>query len=196
MSNTTISPPFADDTSILYPPTCLSVRAYRYWWSGLKRRSLRMGIPSLTTTFSYSRAGWMTELTRIWAAEDTGRGGHECQTSSNFTSIHFLNSTTRLEVYWLWLEPSSTKPTVFIVSNTCGPRLALQDLILTEKSLHLEDHTWAFKYFRLLEHNTTEEVGYRAANSGTQQHNPSNWWLFRWCQRQKPERIILFAAVS
>lgn len=49
----------------LFSPTCLSVRAYRCWWSGLKSRSLRMGLPSLTTTFSYCRAGCMTELTRI-----------------------------------------------------------------------------------------------------------------------------------
>lgn len=47
-------------------PTCLSVRAYKNWWSGLKSRSLRMGFPSLTITFSYNKAGWEMEFTRIW----------------------------------------------------------------------------------------------------------------------------------
>lgn len=46
--------------------TCLSVRAYKYWWSWLKRRSLRMGFPLLTTTFSYCSAGWIMVFTRIW----------------------------------------------------------------------------------------------------------------------------------
>lgn len=83
-------------------------------------------------------------------------------TSQHPTTLFKLYNTAR------GLVASSTKP------NTRGPRLALQDLILTEMSLHLEDHMWAFKYFRLREHNTAEEVRYRATNSGTQQHNPSD----------------------
>lgn len=34
-----------------------------------------MGLPLLTTTFSYSKAGWMMEFTRIWKrTEEKGNG--------------------------------------------------------------------------------------------------------------------------